>query len=300
VEPRAGPGDVTADLLRDTAPSRADGPGRWAIELSAAWDFKLPSGGVLQTASLRAAEAELADANLRLVSASTIFCTPIAAGTLDTEVTILRRGHATAQVRIALRGRGAPEAGLETIATFARDRAGPDLIGARFPDVPLPDDCDDLEDGAPGNAHGRVRFFGNLDCRLARGARFWRPGWQGGAARYARWFRYRVPVRDGAGQVDRAAYPPLVDTMPAALAQGLGPSPYRFFAPSLDLTVHVVDDTDRDWILASAYARRARAGTAIAEVELWDDRRRLVAYGTQTMYIRGVTGDPPQGVVAGS
>ena len=90
----------------------------------------------------------------------------------------------------------------------------------------MPADCDDIMDGAPQNAHMRVRFFGNVDCRLARGARFWNPGWEAGPARYARWFRYKVPPRDAAGRLDRLAHPPIADTMPAAVAQGLGPSGY--------------------------------------------------------------------------
>jgi len=289
---------VSADLAADTAPVRGDGPGAWTVELGNAWDFLLPSGGVLLTAALRCAAAELAEPELRLISASTVFCTPLQPGRLAADVAILRRGGTAAQVRTSLRSAGGVEPGLETIATFAREREGPDVRGAHFPDVPLPDDCEDIKDGAPGNAHDKVRFFANIDCRLARGSRFWKPGWQAGPARYARWFRYQVPVRDGAGRLERWAHPPIADTMPAALAQAIGPSSYRYFAPSLDLTVHVVDDTDREWLLSSVYLRRARAGIATAEVEIWDDTRRLVAYGTQTMYLRNLAGTPPSGVVA--
>jgi acyl-coenzyme A thioesterase PaaI-like protein len=288
---------VAADLARELTPQPDDG--RWTFDLSKAWDFLLPSGGVLASASLRAAEAELDEPALRLVSSSTIFCTPIAPGRLDAEVTILRRGGNAAQVRIALRNAEAGEPGLETLATFARARPGPDVLGARFPDVPLPADCADLvDDAAPNNPHKRAPFFGNFEARLASGSRFWIPGWQGGAARYARWFRYLVSPRGIDNKIARFAFPPIIDTMPPALFQALGPSPYRFYAPSLDLTCHIVDDTERDWLLVSAFARRAAGGTAIAEVEVWDDTRRLVAYGTQTMYLRTITGDPPQGIVA--
>lgn len=289
---------VPADLSRDIAPVRGDAPGAWTVELGNAWDFLAPSGGVLMAASLRAAAAELDDPDLRLVSASTVFCTPIQAGQLACEVTVLRKGGSAAQIRTSLRSAGAAEPGLETIATFAREREGPDVRGAHFPDVPLPADCEDIRDGKPGNAHGKVRFFDNFECRLARGARFWEPGWQAGPARYARWFRYLAPVRDAAGRVERWAHSPIADTMPAALAQAIGPSTYRYFAPSLDLTVHVIDDTDREWLLSSSYLRRARAGVASAEVEIWDDTRRLVAYGTQTMYLRNIAGTPPSGVIA--
>lgn len=288
---------VAGDLLADTAPVRGDA-GTWRITLPRSWDFLMPSGGVLMTATLRAAAAELEAPELRLVSASTVFATPLQHGDLDAAVTVLRKGNAVAQVRIGLRNAGSTEPGLETIATFARDREGPDVLGAAFPDVPMPADCADLLDDAPNNAHRKLAFFANFECRLAHGAKFWLPGWEAGAARYARWFRYKVPPRDAAGRLDRLAHPPIADTMPPALAQALGPSPYRFYAPSLDLTIHVLDDTQAEWVLVSAYLRRARAGYATAEVELWDDARRLLAYGTQTMYLKTIAGTPPTGVIA--
>ncbi|MCB9559272.1 MAG: thioesterase family protein [Kofleriaceae bacterium] len=298
------PGDLGRDTAAVARPAPGDaaagggGGGGWTIDLPDTWDYQLPSGGVLQTASLRAAVAELGDADLRLVSCATIFCTPVAPGRLDADVTVLRRGGSVAQVRVAVRARDAVEPGLETVATFARDRVGPDVVGARPLAVPRPAACPPLvEDDGPGAAR-LPRFFRNFDCRLAAGDRFWDPGWTAGPARSLRWYRYRVPPRDAAGRLDRLALPPVIDIMPPALVQAIGPGGYRFFAPSLDLTVHVVDDTDREWLLIAAYARRARAGYAIAEVEVWDDADRLLAYGTQCMYIRGLAGTPPTGVVA--
>jgi hypothetical protein len=44
----------------------------------------------------------------------------------------------------------------------------------------------------------------------------------------------------------------------------------------------------RDW--------RARAGWAIAEVDVWDvwnDEGRYLAHGAQAMFIRGAPGEPP-------
>ncbi|HSS02287.1 MAG TPA: hypothetical protein VLM79_34750, partial [Kofleriaceae bacterium] len=72
-----------------------------------------------------------------------------------------------------------------------------------------------------------------------------------------------------------------------------GPGDYRFFAPSLDLTAYVVDDTAREWLLFAVTARRAKAGWAISDVEVWDDEGRFIAHAAQAMYIRGVAGEPP-------
>ena len=65
-----------ADLLVDTTP-RAQGGGRYLLDLADHWDFLNPSGGVLVTAALRAAARELDDDGLRLASATAIFCAPV-------------------------------------------------------------------------------------------------------------------------------------------------------------------------------------------------------------------------------
>jgi acyl-CoA thioesterase len=58
-------------------------------------------------------------------------------------------------------------------------------------------------------------------------------------------------------------------------------------APSLDLTVHFFERTEREWFLVSGLCRRASGGTASAQVELFDDRGTLVAYATQVMILKG-------------
>ena len=82
--------------------------------------------------------------------------------------------------------------------------------------------------------------------------------------------------------------------MPPALIQKLGPRHAPFHAPSLDLTVHFLEDTTSQWILTAVHARRARAGYATAAAEIWDDRGCLIALATQTMLLRRVTGAPIQ------
>jgi len=281
-----------ADLAADITPVRVPGDGhRYTLALPRHWDFHHPSGGVVTAAALRAAEHAIGDPTFRLVSTSTIFCDPIPAADVEIDVELLRSGSAAVQVRAQLRVPGT--AGAQLLATFARERTGPDVIGATMPDVPPPDDCLDLLADDGKNPHGKAPFFANVELRLAQGTRFWTPEFVAGPARYARWFRYRRPQRDAAGRFERLAYAPLADTMPAALTHAIGPGAYRFHAPSLDLTLHVVDDTEREWILVSAYTRRARAGWAIGEAELWDDAGRLVAFASQAMYIRNLVGEPP-------
>ena len=114
---------------------------------------------------------------------------------------------------------------------------------------------------------------------------------EAGPARLGRWFRYRVPQRLANGRFDPLAIPPIADTMPPALIQKLGPDHQPFHAPSLDLTVHFLEDTDSQWLLTYVHARRARGGYATAAAEIWDREGRLVATATQMMMLRRVPGD---------
>lgn len=236
--------------------------------------------------AMRAMVEELGDPGFQFVSANTVFCSPVPHGPLEIRVEVLRRGNAAAQLRAALSSTRLPGPGLEVTATFARERSGPDVLDAVFPDVPEPDDAPDIRIDEAHNPHWRWSFFDNFDLRLAIGDAWWRDdGWKSSEARHGRWFRFRIPQRTGE-LFDPMALPVLADTMPAALIQKMGSKGPRFRAPSLDLTVHYLEPSDSDWFLVTSHVRRARAGYATADVEIWSQARRLVAYGTQMMILR--------------
>lgn len=285
-----------ADLAADTA-VHADGdvPGRYHLTLPDHWDYLLPSGGMVMTAALRAAEAHLADPTFRLASSTTIFASPIHPGRCVADVHVIRRGGSAAQVRVIFRHTQEKdgEPGLELIATFMRVRKGPDVVGVGFPAVKQLTDSVSVDDGASNNPHTRFRFYQQIETRIADGEPFWTTDFAPGPARFARWMRYRVPQRDSGGNFDRLALAPLIDTMPTALHRAIGPGGYRFYAPSLDLTVYAVDDTQREWLLIAVTLRRAKAGWAIADAEVWDDEGKFVGYGSQAMYLHSLSGDPP-------
>ncbi len=286
-----------ADLAADSTVRRdPDVPGRYHLDLTDHWDYLMPSGGYVMTAALRAGEAEIAAPQQRLASATVVFASPIRSGATTADVHVIRRGKSTSQLRVVLRNDTPAEpgdTGVELIATWVRDRHGPDVRAIAPPAVKWVDDAPDALDDAPRNPHARFRFYEQLESRIADGARFWVDGFEAGPGRYARWFRYRVAQRDGVGRLDRLALPPILDTMPTALHRAIGPGAYRFYAPSLDLTLYAVDDTTREWLLVAVELERARMGWAVARAQIWDDERRLIAHGSQAMYLHTVSGEPP-------
>lgn len=283
---------TTRDLAADTAVTRlASAPGWYTANLPGGWTLRTPSGGVLMSIALRAMQAELDDPALVLVSANTHFCSPVPGGPLEVRVEVLRHGGAAAQVRAALSSTTMPGPGLEVSATFARERDGIDVIDAKAPAVPPPHEAPPMRNTTPFDATATPLFFFNFDTRLALGNEWRSKGWDPGDAHLARWFRYKVPQARADGTLDPLAIPPIADTMPPALIQKLGPDHAPFFAPSLDLTIHFLEPTRREWLLTDVRARRARAGFAHAEVDIWDDEGRLLAVGTQMMMLRRV---PPE------
>lgn len=279
--------EAARDLAVDTAVTHLKAaPGWYTADLPEGWTLRTPSGGVLMTVALRAMQAEINDPELRLVSANTHFLSPVPAGPLEIRVEVLRHGGAAAQVRAALSSTTMPGPGLEVSATFGRDREGIDLIDATFPDVLPAEEAPPMRNVTPFDRITTPPFFFNFDCRLALGHPWWKKGWQPGAARLARWYRYKLPQALADGRIDPLAIPPIADTMPPALIQKLGPEHEPFFAPSLDLTIHFLDDTRSPWLLTDVRARHARAGYAHADVDIWDGDGRLIAVGTQMMMLR--------------
>ncbi len=261
---------------------RPGAPGRYTADLPDRWNYWLPSGGALMSAALRAARAELAAPEMRPLSATATFCAPLGEGPLEIEVEVLRRGSAASQLRAHMWAAGERAPGLELTATFGREREGFDVRDVEPPPAKQPGEL-------PPHHHRRwvPPFAYNFEYRRAFGDEWWREDASaGGPARSGYWYRYRVPQRRPSGVLDPFALPPIADTMPGALFQKIGPEARRTIAPSLDLTIHFLEDTRREWVLTYAHARRARAGYATADIELWDDEGRLLAYATQMMILR--------------
>ncbi len=277
-----------ADLAVDTAVQRV-GPGHYRCLLPGHWDYLMPSGGVLATLGLRAIAAELAADELRPLSATAIFCSPVPAGPVEVHVTILRRGSLITQARAALHA-GNGELGLEIQATFGKDRP---VVEASLLAAPVVAEPEDLPTIDPSDQSFVPPFIQNFDHRRAIGSAWWRAdAWVRGD-RSGYWYRYLRAQRLADGRIDPLCLPPLLDTMPPAFCAMLGPEALAFLAPSLDLTMHFLADTTSEWLLTHAHCRDVRGGYATADIEVWDQSRRLIAYGTQVMILRRRTRPAP-------
>lgn len=282
------PADFRSDTAVTRLASELEPKGEGALfssDVPAHWNYWYPSGGVVMATALRAVLHELSP-GYALLSAHAIFCAPVPVGVVRVRVKPLRRGRLAQQWRAELFvPSGEVGAGwtlaLEVVATAGVAHEGPDASAASLPaDVLSFEDATPLFDGRDGPAP----FFHNFEGRLALGPPYWRP-YAPSEARVARWHRYLVPPMVEA-RLDPLAILPVADTMPQALFNHLGSEGRRFHAPSLDLTVHFLRETSSACLLTHCHARSAVSGFATADVEVWDDRGQLVAFGTQMMILR--------------
>jgi acyl-CoA thioesterase len=241
---------------------------------------------VVTAIALRAMEQELDLGHQHLRSFSTVFVSTVGSGSLEIRVEPLRIGRRMSQLRAEVRSAGKTEPGHVTTAAFGEPRAGFEFSYPRAPEVGHPDQYPGPVTPPPGTPLFRPRFFENVEVRRIRLFQSFESGWEPGRAEAVRWIRYRTPPHLSDGRIDPLSLVALADTMPAAVAQFLGPGYPFFHAPSVDLSMRFFADTDEEWFLVRSLGHWAGDGYASAEVTLWDRRARLVAHATQLMLIR--------------
>ena len=279
-----------ANPFLDGTQVEAVGAGRYAGEIDVVWNLRpLPQGGIVTALALRAMTAELDDPAQRLRTMHTTFAAQVTDGPVDIDVEVLRRGRSMSHLRAEVRNPGAARGHLTT-GIFGAGRAGFDFTDLRPPaDVPPPDDCPSFRDPPPPEApvfEPMPFWTERVEGRPVLGHAPW-DDYVPDRAERAMWYRFDDPPYTDDGVVDPLALVVLVDTMPGAVGEKIGPQPRQWFAPSVDLTVHLLDECRSPWVLAHNTARHAGDGYASADMALWDlgpdgtDTPRLVAYGTQ-------------------
>jgi acyl-CoA thioesterase len=281
----------------DTTAVVATGPGTYAGEIDAAWNLRpVPQGGIVSALAARAMERCLDDPRQQLRTLHTTFVAQVAHGAVDIDVELLRRGRSMSQLRADLRNPGKPH-GHVTMASFGAPREGfsfTDLLPPR--DVPPPDECgsfrdepEDLpEDWPPWEP---MPFWEQcVEGRPAIGHAPWEDYVPDRAER-VQWYRFDEPPFGDDGTLDPYSLIVLCDVMPGALDEKVGAIGRRWFPPSVDLTVHLLDACRSPWVMAHSTARFAGDGYASGAMALWDcgddgrDAPRLVAYATQLFFI---------------
>lgn len=292
------------------------GDGCYTAVIGPEWVLALvPQGGLLAAIAARALAAELhvdqADGGERSGNQATgtdptpvqplrsihgVFVSPVPAGTVVIDVTVLRRGRSVSQAQATVRAPDAA-AGFTALAVFGAPRPGFTFTERAYPDVPDPEGQPSFRDPFPPEAGDieRVSFpFWDdvLEGRPALGTPFWDPSPRE-KAESATWFRFEQPPIGPDGRLDPYTAMVVADVMPGAVFEKVSPTEQRWFAPSTDLTVHLFSAATPGWLLGHYRAHLAADGYASADAAVWDPRGpdgpELVACATQQMLFTSYT-----------
>jgi acyl-CoA thioesterase len=272
------------------------GDGAYRARIGPEWVLAMvPQGGLLAAIGARAMAAEL-ETELPLRAIHGVFASPVPHGPVEAGVRVLRRGRSVSQASVDVTAPGAAS-GYSAVAVFGGDRQGFAFTELAMPDVPAPQDCPSFRDPPPPESgwepHPPWPFWDTvLDGRAAIG----HPPWDDsprGAAEVANWFAFDDPPVLADGMLDPLALLVMADVMPGSVFEKLGPREQGWFAPSIDLSVHLFGHATPGWILAHSKAHHAGDGYASAEMALWDPRAeggpRLVAWASQQMFFTKIT-----------
>lgn len=267
-------------------------PGRYCVDVAAAWNCPLvPHGGIVTAVAARALALELASDEQPLRSITAVFAGPVRPGPVEVDVTVLRRGRSISQATATVRSVG-EEAGLTAVAVFGASRPGFEFSDVVRPDVPPPEECPSFRETVPDDLPFHFAFWDHADSRVARGNNRYGDFPPSPTSERVYWYRLDEPPMLDGGVLDPLALVTFCDTMPGAVAQRMGSDTPLWLPPSADLTVHVVGEVRSEWMLARNRCRVAGDGYASLEMELWDPAGGLAAYGTQVAFFTFPEGPP--------
>ncbi len=89
-------------------------------------------------------------------------------------------------------------------------------------------------------------------------------------AEHGAWYHFDEPPLLDDGTLDPLALIVFADTMPGSIGEKVGRRTTGWFAPSVDLTFHLLDTCRGEWVFAHGRARFAGDGYASVDMALWD------------------------------
>lgn len=260
------------DFQTDTA-AEPIGDHRYRVELNDRWWIGSgPNGGYVAALMLEAMSHEaVSDQPAR--SLTVHYLRPPAIGPAEVEVTIERAGHATAFISSRLIQDDQIQA--TAMAVFSAVREGPEFDQTVMPDVPAPEDGEELD-----TQQAPVAVFNQYRAIMLDGI----PYSGASRARTTGWVR----LRDGQ---------PMTAVLAAAMLDVWFPAPFvsltkTALAPTLEYTVHfprelpVTGAEEPDWTLIRLTADEARDGHFSEDGELWSRDGKLLARSRQIALLR--------------
>lgn len=247
------------------------GPGRWKGEVPEGWDiFGVTNGGFLMGMATRAMAQEAV--GRQLISATGSYLNPLSKGPVAIEVEVLKSGRSLSTLRATMSGDG--RSLLSVTGVYAepdRPRPDGDLVRAKPPDLPPPDEC--IRAMPSETAPLPPPFTGKVEVRLHPDEAALLTGAPGEDAVMRGWFR----LLDGE-EMDANAVVLATDALPPAIFN----SPYPAgWTPTVDLTVQVRDPAPRGWLSCLFTTRFVTGGMLEEDGEIWDEDGGLVALSRQ-------------------
>jgi acyl-CoA thioesterase len=237
-------------------------------EISSNWSVQRgPNGGYLAALMLRALRKALG-AGRDPRSLTLHYLAPPDTGPCEIMVTVERAGRtmSTLSARLSQGGRLCVVA----LAAFAWPHAGLEIVEARMPEIPGPEDATPIPPGMGPD------FWNNYEARLAFGAA---PFSGSEGMRSGAWMRLR-----GSRPADALFIAALTDAwFPQIFMRLTAPIP----APTIDLTIHfraylpLANARPDDWYLLSVSTRLATEGFFEEDAEVWSRDGRLLGQSRQ-------------------
>lgn len=253
----------------DVTAVRRTGEGEFTADVDPGWTIGGNANGGYLMAIMARAIVE-ATGKPDPLSMTAHYLAPTRPGPVTIEVDPVRVGRRHATATATLRAAdGTPLMVTITTTTDLATAEGPELVDARPPDLPPPDDCVGMEPPAGADP---ASFMQRVELRIHPDDAAFLQGRATGKARVRGWFRLRGEETDTLGLLVAVdGFPPTVFNAALPLA----------WVPTVELTAHVRAVPAPGWLRCAFTSRFITGGYLEEDGEVWDTTGRLVGQSRQ-------------------